>query len=102
VEGLGSGLSKEAREELERKIKDMEEQSRRTRAQCLEALTEQSFAAIYDFFQTNVTMRDNVLNDQQLAELETIIMTACGNNVQKSYVVMFNVQVGVTTEGREA
>lgn len=80
-------------DEMDRKLKDLEELIRKTKAMCLESLSEQAFKDIYDFFQTNVTSKDNMLNDQQLGELERIVMNACGNNIQKSYVVLFNVQV---------
>lgn len=90
----GDRFAPAPREELERKVHDMEELIQRTKAQCMEGLSEEAFAEIYRFFTTNVTAsRDNALSDLQLAELEQIIMNACGGNVQKSYVVLFNVQV---------
>ena len=79
-------------EEMERKLHDLEELIRKTKLMCMESLSEEAFKDIYDFFQTNVTSKDNMLNDQQLADLERIVMSACGNNIQKSYVVLFNVQ----------
>jgi len=85
-------LRQSANDEMERKIHDLEELIRKTKLMCLESLSEEAFNNIYDFFQTNVTSKDNMLNDQQLADLERIVMNACGNNIQKSYVVLFNVQ----------
>jgi hypothetical protein len=93
VDTDAQSVSMYGREELQRKIQEMEDNINKTREQCLELLSLEDFTSIYSFFATNVTDRDNALNDQQLAEAEAIVMRACSNALPKAYLVLFSIHV---------